>query len=71
MIARYWDLSARVQTLEDRLDSSLDELQRRYQRAEQAERRMDQKREENGSGSGRLVPVSLNDRIRQVNRESL
>lgn len=43
-IQRYWDLRAEVGALDARLDERLDELERRYKRAEQSERRLDQKR---------------------------
>lgn len=43
-VTRYWDLEARVSGLETKLEERLEELQRRYQRAEQAERRLDAKR---------------------------
>jgi len=45
-IQRYWDLSARVDALSAQLDERLDELERRYKRAEQSERRLDSKRAE-------------------------
>jgi len=37
-IQRVWDLSARLTALEDRMAASLEELSKRYRRAEQAER---------------------------------
>jgi len=43
-ITRYWDLSSRVDALTAQLDERLDELERRYKRAEQSERRLDAKR---------------------------
>jgi len=43
-ITRYWDLVGRVDSLEAHLDDRLDELERRYKRAEQSERRLDEKR---------------------------
>jgi len=43
-IARYWDLQSHVNALEAQLDERLDELERRYKRAEQSERRLDEKR---------------------------
>lgn len=43
-IQRYWDLASHVDALEAQLDERLDELERRYKRAEQSERRLDQKR---------------------------
>ncbi len=45
-IARYWDLHSHVSALEAQLDERLDELERRYKRAEQSERRLDEKRSE-------------------------
>jgi len=44
-IKRYWDLSSRVDSLDAQLDERLDELERRYKRAEQSERRLDEKRD--------------------------
>ena len=35
---RLWDMKARLQAFEDRFDASLEELRKRYQRAEQSER---------------------------------
>lgn len=46
-ITRYWDLHARLDSLEASLDSRLDYLEKTYKRVEQSERRLDQKR--NGS----------------------
>lgn len=43
-IQRYWDLVGRTDSLEAHLDDRLDELERRYKRAEQSERRLDEKR---------------------------
>jgi len=43
-IQRYWDLSARVDSLEGTLDARLDYLEKTYKRAEQSERRLEQKR---------------------------
>ena len=36
---RLWDMKARLTALEDRFDAALDELAKRYRRAEQAERK--------------------------------
>lgn len=35
---RLWDMQARLTALEDRYDAALDELAKRYRRAEQSER---------------------------------
>ena len=43
LVARIWDLHGEVRQLADRLDVDLDQLKKRYQRAEQAERRYDKK----------------------------
>lgn len=45
-ITRYWDLAGKVDKLESVLDERLDEVERRYKRAEQAERRLEGKRVE-------------------------
>jgi len=45
-VTRYWDLSGKVDSLEARVEDRLDEIERRYKRAEQAERRLDAKRAE-------------------------
>jgi len=42
-IARYWDLEGRVVAMESNIDDRLHELEKRYKRAEQAERRLDGK----------------------------
>lgn len=39
-IARYWDLEGRVIHLESNVDDRLHELEKRYKRAEQSERRL-------------------------------
>ena len=44
-ISRYWDLVGRVDSLEAHLDDRLNELEKRYKRSEQAERRLQEKRE--------------------------
>jgi len=41
---RVWDGNARIKQLEDRLDASLDELAKRYRRAEQSEARFERKK---------------------------
>lgn len=43
-ITRYWDLVGRVDKMETHLDDIMDEIERRYKRAEQSERRLDAKR---------------------------
>lgn len=43
-IERYWDLESRVTALDAQITERLDELERRYKRAEQSERRLDEKR---------------------------
>jgi len=43
-IARYWDLEGRVIALESNIDERLHELEKRYKRAEQAERRLNGKK---------------------------
>jgi len=45
-ITRYWDLQGRVDNLEAQLEDRLHELELRYKRSEQAERRLDEKRQE-------------------------
>ena len=45
-ISRYWDLQSHVTALEAQMDERLDELERRYKRAEQSERRLDEKRQD-------------------------
>lgn len=44
-IKRYWDLEGRIIQLEERIGAQLDELSKRYRRAEQSERRLEEKRE--------------------------
>ena len=45
-IERYWDLESRVTALDAQMTERLDELERRYKRAEQSERRLDEKRQD-------------------------
>jgi len=44
LLERIWDLSGRLKQLESNLDERLNELAARYRRAEQSERRLDEKR---------------------------
>ena len=43
LIHRTWDLDGRIKQLEDRFEAQLDELSKRYRRAEQSEARFDRK----------------------------
>lgn len=45
-IARYWDLEAKVSAMQLLIDDQLHELELRYKRSEQAERRLENKRDE-------------------------
>jgi len=45
LIERLTDLSGRLKGLEDRFDAKLDDLSARYRRAEQSERRLEEKRD--------------------------
>lgn len=45
-VTRYWDLAGRVDKMEGHLDDRLDDLERRYKRSEQAERRLEGKKAE-------------------------
>lgn len=64
-VERYWDLKARVGALEDRLEAALDDLQRRYQRAEQAERRLEAKQT---NGPAPAPPVNVVQYSRRLQR---
>ena len=64
-VIRYWDLAARLDSLETRLEERLDELQRRYQRAEQSERRLDQKQRD--PAQLELVETDI-DKVRRLQR---
>jgi len=44
LVQRVWDVSARLKQLEGNLDERLAELSARYRRAEQSEKRLDEKR---------------------------
>jgi len=44
LIERVWDLGGRLEQLEDRLDAKLDDLSKRYRRAEQSEIRLEKKK---------------------------
>lgn len=44
-IARYWDLEAKVSAMQLLIDDQLHELELRYKRSEQAERRLEEKRD--------------------------
>lgn len=43
LVQRVWDVNGRLKQLEDRLDGALDELSKRYRRAEQSEKRLTDK----------------------------
>jgi len=43
LLERIWDLSGRLKQLESTLDERLEELSKRYRRAEQSEKRLDEK----------------------------
>lgn len=43
-VQKLWDLSSRIKQLEDRFEGQLDELSKRYRRAEQSEARLERKR---------------------------
>lgn len=45
LIQRVWDLGGRIKQLEDRFDGQLDELSKRYRRAEQSEARLERKKD--------------------------
>jgi len=66
LIERIWDLSGRIKQLEDRFDGSLDELSKRYRRAEQSEARLGRKTPDkvdaasaNGNGASSVVGKAL------------
>lgn len=44
LVERVWDLQGRIKHLEGILDNELEELKKRYARAEQSERRLEQKK---------------------------
>jgi len=54
-VKRLWDMQARLTALEDRFEASLEELAKRYRRAEQSER--DRKKREEKSGQNILEEV--------------
>lgn len=44
LVQRVWDLSGNLKQLESRLDERLEDLAKRYRRAEQSEKRLDDKK---------------------------
>ena len=44
LVQRVWDCSSRLEQLEDRFKAQLDDLSVRYRRAEQSEKRLEDKR---------------------------
>jgi len=44
LILRVWDLNGRIKQLEERFEAQLDELSKRYRRAEQSEARFERKK---------------------------
>jgi len=48
LVQRVWDINGRLEQLEGNIKAHLEELSRRYKRAEQGELRLDKKREEKG-----------------------
>jgi len=52
LVERVWDCNSRIKQLEDRFDAQLDELSKRYRRAEQSEARFELKKQEPCSDAG-------------------
>jgi len=72
LVERTWDLSGRLKLLESTLDERLVELSNRYRRAEQSEKRFDDKKASTPCDDAeqvRRVHPAL--RARQVKREAL
>ena len=72
LIQRMWDLQGRLKLLESTLEERLDELSRRYRRAEQSEKRLDDKKAStpcDDAEQGRKVHPAL--RARQARRDGL
>jgi len=44
LVQRVWDCTSRLKQLEDRFDGQLEELSKRYRRAEQSEKRLEGKK---------------------------
>jgi len=58
LLERIWDLNGRIKQLEGNLDERLDELSRRYRRAEQSENRLDAKKA--------ATPCEDDEKVRRV-----
>ena len=72
LVERTWDLSGRLKLLESTLDERLVELANRYRRAEQSEKRLDDKKAStpcDDKENGRKVHPAL--RARQERRDGL
>jgi len=72
LVQRTWDLAGRLKHLEDTLDERLEDLSKRYRRAEQSEKRLDDKKAAtpcDDAGEARRVHPAL--RARQKRQDSL
>lgn len=72
LVERIWDLNGRLKQLEATLDERLDELAKRYRRAEQSENRLEAKRAASpcdDDGNGRKVHPYI--AARQKRRDAL
>jgi len=75
LIERVWDVQGRLKQLEGILDERLEELSKRYRRAEQSEKRLDDKKastpcegDENGGKVHPALKGRRNRRERLTNR---
>jgi len=58
LVQRIWDLNGRLKHLESTLDERLEDLSKRYRRAEQSEKRLDDKKAS--------TPCDEEDRVKRV-----
>lgn len=72
LVQRTWDQAGRLKHLEDTLDERLEDLSKRYRRAEQSEKRLDDKKASTPCAdeekAGRVHPAL---RARQARRDGL
>jgi len=72
LVERIWDLNGRIKQLEGNIDERLDELSKRYRRAEQSEQRLEAKQASSpcaDEGGTRRTHPALQARLKR--REAL
>jgi len=73
LVERVWDMESRLKHLETILNNQMDELSKRYRRAEQSEKRLEEKRADSPCGDdglpSNISPAILALKARQGKRD--